>query len=64
MNGREWMAIETAPKEEPVLVWDGIALVAVHCRGLRWSSIPGAYTAHPTHWMPIPEPPPTTDGVA
>ena len=59
----EWQPIETAPKDEPILVGPtkrmGIC-VAMYCgydgwvteTCVEWVSI---YT--PTHWMPLPEPP-------
>lgn len=49
-----WQPIGTAPQNEPVLVsdWKGYWLVTDNKHGpypLRGG--------HPTHWMPLPEPP-------
>ena len=46
----EWRPIEAAPKDRPYLVWTKAGFVAT-VYGRR-----SAFT--PTHWMPLPPPPP------
>lgn len=54
----EWLPIETAPqKYQECLGWDGQKRLVMRGGSGRWHSIPGEYTFHPTHWMPLPEPP-------
>jgi hypothetical protein len=65
-----WSPIETAPKNVPVLVFDGHAIsVAERCIG-RWYALVGDKTVRredrsmavvkPTCWMPLPDPPGTS----
>ena len=65
-----WSPIETAPKNVPVLVFDGHATsVAERCIG-RWYALVGDKTVRredrsmavvePTCWMPLPDPPGTS----
>ena len=66
-----WSAIETAPKNLPVLVFDGHAiLVAQRCMGRSyalvgdepvWREDRSMAIAEPTCWMPLPPPPGTFD---
>ena len=62
-----WFPIETAPKNVPVLVFDGHAIsVAERCIG-RWYALVGDVPVwredrsmaivEPTCWMPLPDPP-------
>lgn len=57
-----WQTIDTAPKNKPILCWTKtgptIAFwrASYHC----WASIPGIYTIHPTHWIPLPAAPKET----
>lgn len=67
MDANGWVPIESAPKDERVLLWDG-----------KWVAA-GAYTDYdsigwvmdhdedllgscPTHWHPLPAPPEIADG--
>lgn len=59
-----WRPIETAPVDGThVLVWDGYVVLAHSSDPEHWyesdSSDPvsGSERVHPTHWMPLPEPP-------
>jgi hypothetical protein len=62
-----WQPIETAPRDgSQILAWDGDELlIAWWCDGGRWISDnlqqyhPGEYE-NPTHWQPLPSPPPIT----
>jgi len=66
-----WFPIETAPKNVPVLVFDGQAIsVAQQCMS-RWYALVGdepvwredrsMAIVEPTCWMPLPDPPGTFD---
>lgn len=64
--GSEWKLIETAPKHfKPILGCDpskGYEAIVVH-NGREWEclsfdSYPMGIGFYPTHWMPLPEPPP------
>ena len=61
-----WQPIETAPKDgTAMLVYphlNGCGAVARLTRYGQWLTLPGRYTVHPTHWMPLPAPPATEDG--
>ena len=59
----EWQPIETAPKDQRILGWDGDEILT-----LDWNRSAGGYwqqvsdsgrssAYYPTHWMPLPEPP-------
>lgn len=58
-----WQPIDTAPKDNWILVWGPSSLV----RDAHWISLPGGIegwtegerilTIKITHWMPLPEPP-------
>lgn len=69
----EWQPIDSAPRNEPILarfVWDddlsenGVYAVRWHDHWQEWV-LHGVLIAlsndkdprHPTHWMPLPEPP-------
>lgn len=68
MTAREgWMPIDTAPKDEPVLVWiPGLAKRPVRCgtlsriaNGTMWN-IEGEFgfdVGKPTYWHALPAPP-------
>ena len=62
----EWQPIESAPLDEPVLVWDGQVTVAkqTHYKhGNRWwvwdtyGFCEDGEIYEPSHWMPLPSPP-------
>ena len=59
----DWQPIDTAPPNEPVLVWVvGELRLARWKYGSGWNSwltIPGQYQlpVQPTHWRPVPDPP-------
>ncbi len=59
-----WQPIETAPKDETrVLIYrPGFAeavCVAWWSQNWKcWRSVPGQHGWHPTHWQPLPAPPP------
>lgn len=57
-----WFPIETAPKDgTDVLVWDKAFVIAyyeTHIPPPRWRSTDEMIPLEPTHWMPLPEPPP------
>jgi len=57
----EWQPIETAPEQQEVLVWckHGVR-IAAYLHGW-WATVPGSYTAYPTHWQPLPESPEVSD---
>ena len=66
----EWQPIETAPKEGAFIVWldavDGVmhSRVAVMSVHPNINVINGQFTfdmPNPTHWMPLPTPPETTN---
>ncbi len=61
-----WQPIDTAPNREASY----LAIVFCHRKGGsasviaarrypsgRWVSEPGYWDVHPTHWMPLPDPP-------
>lgn len=56
----EWQPIETAPEGETIFVYPDL------CGGITFShkfegkwldEVDGNFEIHPTHWMPLPEPP-------
>lgn len=64
----EWLPIESAPKDTPVLIWDTVyqkITVATMDQELEdrngnthWYPGYGAeYFPRPSHWMPLPKPP-------
>lgn len=58
----EWQPIETAPKDDWILVWGPGSLVRDACwfshNGLEgWTEGDGVLTIKITHWMPLPKPP-------
>ena len=69
MSRAEWRAIETAPKETPVLTYRGAGLMAVaeriehpHDFGHEnsremWCCTDGVALVNVTYWMPLPDPP-------
>jgi len=77
LAAQQWQPIETAPKDgTAILVYDeGAALVtwevyrrhqeehADWCLMDSWQDEQGGYSTvnHPTHWMPLPEPPAAPD---
>lgn len=62
-----WQPIETAPKEDDacILVWcpNGVGRMVVTWQsedfvvGGGWFGVEDFTLFHPTHWMPLPEPP-------
>lgn len=68
---RQWMPIETAPKDTPILASDQFGVMSVvywrdvsssHLPRYAWSShYDNEYMHHveafPSHWMPLPNPP-------
>lgn len=58
----QWQPIETAPKDEEILIFqpEPQYIGKVHwCVGLPgwWHSNEVPYTPQPTHWMPLPKEP-------
>ena len=62
----EWQPIETAPKCEHVLVWDGEYVMDAWFHDDRWCIFRREFTngmvsfwldEDPTHWMPLPDGP-------
>lgn len=61
----KWQPIETAPKTDSVLLWNGVRVFEGSINsGVWWSEFDmGDYeqgmpeAPQPTHWMPLPEPP-------
>lgn len=60
----EWQPIETAPKDEWILVFGThtrslCPVLTVRWDGDEWQSGDDGYRPYvvPTHWMPLPEPP-------
>jgi hypothetical protein len=57
MQPSRWQPIETAPKGDDVLTWDGFFVrLACHMDGDRWQE-DGSPSHRPTHWMPLPSAP-------
>jgi len=64
-NCLQWQPIETAPKEafQNILLWDGEdVFIGFHSPGDapipdRWVQADIFDEVHPTHWIPLPEPP-------
>lgn len=62
-----WQPIKSAPKNgTPVLLWSvyphpaipPICITGKYIKGLReWVGLNSDIRLHPTHWMPLPEPP-------
>ena len=61
-----WQPIETAPRDgSQILVWDGKDVFIAWCCKGRWMyddlmESPYLTPWHPTHWQPLPSPPPIT----
>ena len=59
----KWQPIETAPKDEWVLVYYGegsmVDTVSIACcrSSYDWADWDGDLYGTPTHWMPLPPPP-------
>ena len=69
-DGMGWQPIETAPKNQSVLLYCSAAYVPIYCgmkrygdpsepqfNELAWRCDSSGTFASPTHWMPIPKPP-------
>lgn len=53
-----WQPIDTAPKDEIVLVWrDGYPMLTAYHEECVWMTIGRRHIDPPTHWMPLPAPP-------
>jgi hypothetical protein len=58
----DWQPIETVPIRSHVLVFrptdpQSIVVAIRPNESERIATIPGYWDIHPTHWMPLPEPP-------
>jgi len=55
----EWQPIETAPKNETILIAYGVDEVGtgLHWLGNEWDCDQEEGVVVPTHWMPLPQPP-------
>jgi hypothetical protein len=58
-----WQPIETAPRTGAIMLCNRAKsryriVVGRWTDRFGWQSEPGAWPCHPTHWMPLPEPPP------
>lgn len=69
---QQWQPIETAPKDEIILMWLGLPLLPAIGRWWGkvgntnyncWANVYGrnVIDMKPTHWMPLPEPPALVD---
>lgn len=56
---REWMKIESAPKDGTLIIYmyDGHAAGECFWDGDEWYDNDNDQRAHATHWIPRPEPP-------
>lgn len=67
LEGRGWMPIETAPKDGTRVLahrpgWaDSIGVAWWSQTWGEWCSVPGTYRWTPSHWQPLPSPPPAED---
>ncbi len=55
-----WQPIETAPRDGAhILVWDSLRKIPVPAQfdGVYIAHFLGDKVIHPTHWMPLPQPP-------
>ncbi len=61
----DWQPIETVPKGEQLLFADASNVIAGFWnygeKEPRMAHTGGEFPIWPTHWMPLPEPPPTPD---
>lgn len=54
----DWQPISTAPRDGTAfLAFDGEINVGFWDRAASSWSISGEFTFHPSHWMPLPQPP-------
>lgn len=63
MNTNDWQPIKTAPKDETpmLLAWDNFSFAAIgRWMDGRWMDprIDAEFNLNPSHWMPLPAPPP------
>lgn len=58
----EWQPIESAPTGTRELVVCGRSIYVAENRAFGWVTVPGRYAVHPTHWMPLPDPPEVSRG--
>ena len=58
-----WQPIETAPKNDVIIVTDGGYYIMAFWQSGEWiagfvsDTVSLTIKLHPTHWMPLPEPP-------
>lgn len=63
-----WQPIETAPKDQRILVWTGVEMYCAHWAKniftddeawivAQWGDNRDQALVRPTHWMPLPEQP-------
>jgi len=62
----EWRLIATAPQDgRPVLLfhpdWDTFEVGVYNAEVARWQERTGDLLDAPTHWMPLPPPPPESE---
>lgn len=60
MSEPRWQLIATAPKDADILVHELRFRTRVAYWNHKhecWRTIPGEVGIHPTHWMPLPDPP-------
>lgn len=59
----DWQPIESAPTDKThILVWDNAVIIAYYEPALSgWRDVQEMYPLEPTHWMPLPNPPQTTE---
>ena len=64
MTTMEWQPIETAPKDgRLILAWEeqDMTYRLIFWGSSEWRYGPFGVECSPTHWMPLPDPPPKRD---